>query len=43
MMRNMAGMMKKVQDMQARLENLQTELDAQHFRLVPAMIMSRRQ
>ena len=31
MMRNMAGMMKKVQDMQARLENLQTELDAQHF------------
>ena len=31
MMRNMAGMMKKVQDMQARLENFQTELDAQHF------------
>ena len=31
MMRNMAGMMRKVQDMQARLENLQTELDAQHF------------
>jgi len=31
MMRNMAGMMKKVQDMQARLENLHTELDAQHF------------
>ena len=31
MMRNMAGMMKKVQDMQARLENLQIELDAQRF------------
>ena len=31
MMRNMAGMMKKVQDMQARLETLQTELDSQHF------------
>ena len=31
MMRNMAGMMKKVQDMQARLETLQAELDAQHF------------
>ena len=31
MMRNMGGMMKKVQDMQARLENLKTELDAQHF------------
>jgi len=31
MMRNMAGMMKKVQDIQARLENLQGELDAQHF------------
>ena len=31
MMRNMAGMMKKVQDMQARLETLQAELDTQHF------------
>ena len=31
MMRNMAGMMKKVQDMQARLETLQAELDSQHF------------
>ena len=31
MMRNMAGMVKKVQDMQARLETLQTELDSQHF------------
>ena len=31
MMRNMAGMIKKVKDMQARLENLQTELDAKHF------------
>ena len=31
MMRNMAGMMKKVQDMQARLKNLQTELDSKHF------------
>ena len=31
MMRNMAGMLKKVQDMQARLETLQTELDSQHF------------
>ena len=31
MMRNMAGMMKKVQDMQARLETLQIELDSQHF------------
>ena len=31
MMRNMAGMMKKVQDMQARLETLQVELDSQHF------------
>ena len=27
----MAGMMKKVQDMQARLETLQAELDSQHF------------
>ena len=31
MMRNMAGMMKKVQYMQARLEALQTKLDSQHF------------
>ena len=31
MMRNMAGMVKKVQDMQARLETLQAELDSQHF------------
>jgi len=31
MMRNMAGMMKKVQDMQARLETLQAELDSQYF------------
>ena len=31
MIRNMAGMMKKVQDMQARLETLQAELDSQHF------------
>ena len=31
MMRNMAGMMKKVQDMQVRLKTLQTELDSQHF------------
>ena len=31
MMRNMASMVKKVQDMQARLETLQTELDSQHF------------
>ena len=31
MMSNMASMVKKVQDMQARLETLQTELDSQHF------------
>ena len=31
MMRNMAGIMKKAQDMQARLETLQAELDSQHF------------
>ncbi|MEC8122177.1 MAG: YbaB/EbfC family nucleoid-associated protein, partial [Pseudomonadota bacterium] len=31
MMRNMAGMMKKVQDMQVRLETLQAELDSQYF------------
>ena len=31
MMRNMGGMMKKVQNMQARLENLQTELGSQYF------------
>ena len=31
MMRNMTGMIKKVQDMQTRLETLQTELDSQHF------------
>jgi DNA-binding YbaB/EbfC family protein len=31
MMRNMAGMMKKVQDIQARLENLQSELEEQQF------------
>ena len=30
-MRNMAGLMKKVQDMQARIEALQAELDSQHF------------
>ena len=30
-MRNMAGMIKRVQDLQARLENFQTELDTQHF------------
>ncbi len=30
-MRNVAGIMKKVQDMQARLENLQTQLDSQRF------------
>ena len=31
MMRNLAGMMKKMQVMQAQLENLQTELDSQLF------------
>tara|TARA_B100000989_G_scaffold294072_2_gene272447 strand:- start:29 stop:355 length:327 start_codon:yes stop_codon:yes gene_type:complete len=31
MMRNMGSMMKKVQDMQARLETLQTELESKHF------------
>ena len=31
MMRNMAGIMKKVQDMQVRLETLQAELHSQHF------------
>ena len=31
MMRNMTSMIKKVQDMQARLETLQAELDSQHF------------
>ena len=31
MMRNMAGMMKKVQDIQARLETLQGDLDSLHF------------
>ena len=31
MMRNMTGMMKKVQDIQARLETLQAELESQHF------------
>ena len=31
MMRNMAGMMKKVQDMQARIETLQAELESKHF------------
>ena len=31
MMRNMAGMMKKVQDIQARLETLQSELESLHF------------
>ena len=31
MTRNMTGIMKKVQDMQARLETLQAELDSQHF------------
>ena len=31
MMRNMAGMMKKVQDMQAKLKTLQAEFDSQHF------------
>ena len=31
MMRNMAGMMKKVQDIQAQLETLQGKLDSLHF------------
>ena len=31
MMRSVAGMMKKLQDMQARLETVQLELDARHF------------
>ena len=31
MMRNMASMMKKVQDMQARLATLQAELESQYF------------
>ena len=31
MMRNMSGMMKKVQDMQVRLETLQNDLDSKHF------------
>ena len=31
MIRNMAGMMKKVQDIQARLETLQGDLDSLHF------------
>ena len=31
MMRNMAGMMKKVQDIQAKLETLQGKLDSLHF------------
>ena len=31
MMRNMAGMMKKVQDIQARLETMRGELDSLHF------------
>ena len=31
MMRNMAGMMKKVQDIQAQLETLQSKLDSLHF------------
>ncbi len=31
MMRNMAGMMRKVQDIQARLETLRGELDLLHF------------
>ena len=30
-MRNMAGMMKKVHEMQTRLKNLQVELENQHF------------
>ena len=31
MIRNMTGMMKKVQDIQARLETLHDELDSLHF------------
>ena len=31
MMRNMAGMMKKVQGIQAQLETLQSKLDSLHF------------
>ena len=31
MMRNMAGMMKKVQDIQAQLETLRGKLDSLHF------------
>ena len=31
MMRNMASMMKKIQEMQSRLENIQTELELQYF------------
>ena len=31
MMRNVGGIMKKVQNMQARLETLQTELESKHF------------
>ena len=31
MTRNMAGMMKKVQEMQARLGTLEAELESQHF------------
>ena len=31
MMRNMAGMVKKVQDIQAQLETLQTGLESKHF------------
>ena len=31
MMRNMTGMIKKMQDMQARLETLQAELETQHL------------
>jgi DNA-binding YbaB/EbfC family protein len=31
MMRNMTGMMKKVQDIQSRLKNLQGELDSLYF------------
>jgi DNA-binding YbaB/EbfC family protein len=31
MMRNMAGMMKKVQEMKARMEELQEEMEQAHF------------
>ena len=31
MMRNLGGMMKKVQEMQSRMEEMQAELENQHF------------